>query len=147
MLLPIAGYNFRLCQQEDLDKVADFYKTITNESKHFIPFREIFDSTVFLEEGRTNYVVTKGDKVIALMTVTSINSDTSSFGYAVLPEYRGQGIAKGMVERIIEQCRENHMRQIHATADRNNWKSILLLHSFGFKVNADEEILRLELKL
>jgi len=61
-----------------------------------------------------------------------LTHDDGAIGFVyVLPEYRGQGIAKAIVIRIIQQLNENDL-PIYCHIEEDNLASITLFEGLGF---------------
>lgn len=72
-------------------------------------------------------------------------------GYAVVPEYRGRGVATAMVREFVDWLADRGMRTVRASVSPDNAASRALLDRFGFvEVGShvdDEDGPELELEL
>ncbi|MER2113909.1 GNAT family N-acetyltransferase [Solibacillus isronensis] len=61
-------------------------------------------------------------------------------GLYVMPESRGKGVARDMIEELLRLLRENDgLEQLHLTVESTNEQAISLYESLGFKQFAKEE--------
>lgn len=54
------------------------------------------------------------------------------------PEFHGQGCGKFMLNRVVEEARDNGLEIIRLTVNRNN-KSVKVYQSFGFEIEAEKD--------
>lgn len=93
------------------------------------------------EESQYTILVAKdGEKVVGSITFYKIDLFTFSFqpaleifNVAVLPEYRGQKIAKMIFEYVIKYAKENGYKSIYLTCLENACAAHKLYESVGFK--------------
>jgi ribosomal protein S18 acetylase RimI-like enzyme len=72
-------------------------------------------------------------KIIGIARISPLTGP-SFIGYAILKEYRGQGFGNILMEFLFERLKSHEIKTARATVFTNNWKSILLLYKFGFRV-------------
>lgn len=60
-------------------------------------------------------------------------------GYGLTEQFQGQGIGKQMLQFMHDKAKQDGSRELIAGVEKENWKSILLLASFGFRVTEDKE--------
>jgi ribosomal protein S18 acetylase RimI-like enzyme len=77
-------------------------------------------------------------KLIGMATLyrdQHINSNHKAFlfGMYVSPEYRGQGVGKSLMEKVIAQARALGLRQINLSVNNANEAPVGLYESFGFE--------------
>ena len=105
----------------------------SNELRHYE--RKYYDESLSYE-----IIVAKdNDKIIGSISFVKINLFTFSFhpsievfNVAVLPDYRGQKVAKSMFNYIIEYARNNGFKSISLTCYEEAYDAIKLYESVGF---------------
>ncbi|RKE04444.1 GNAT family N-acetyltransferase [Marinifilum flexuosum] len=60
--------------------------------------------------------------------------------YAILPEYRGQGIATAAVEMVIDKLKDEGVEKLEADIDRDNYSSEKVVEKLGFNVNKKQAL-------
>ncbi|MDO7907508.1 GNAT family N-acetyltransferase [Paenibacillus sp. JX-17] len=62
-----------------------------------------------------------------------VAEDIPEMGMALLPEYRGQGIGKALMSRLLEELRRQGVKQVSLSVDPNNIPAVSLYQRFGFR--------------
>ena len=62
--------------------------------------------------GRGEFYISEDDKEKAKMMIDITGSDLTAFHTKVLPEYEGKGLAKKLVETMVDYARKNHLMVI-----------------------------------
>lgn len=91
----------------------------------------------FVSEGISfadSLVWLKGEKAIALALITLRGNDARLAAFAIIPEYRGKGLAKKMIEAILLNLRKENKERIYLEVICGNDKAIKLYQSFGFNI-------------
>lgn len=111
--------------------------------------REIID----LEEGRAFGIVTiPNRKLIGLAHVSRIETAdhrvSAEVGFSIDREYRGQGLAKRLMDRVLTYCKANNVNTLYMNCLRENRAMQHVARSAGLRTitNADEAVAELELK-
>lgn len=78
------------------------------------------------------FVITK-DGVIVGVGVISRSGDRGGFGYAVLPEFRGRGLAKECLAAIESRAVASGIRTLTTNIAADNQRSIRAAASSGFR--------------
>jgi GNAT superfamily N-acetyltransferase len=60
-------------------------------------------------------------------------------GICVLPEFKGKGIGKVIMNELIKVARDENLKYIALTVDKDNVGAIKLYLSFGFKLISEEK--------
>ncbi len=95
------------------------------------------------------YIATDDEKIIAMVMlctyhiVPKLNNSTGKVGYVqnvyTLKEYRGQGLAKELMNRLIETAKNMGVNEILLNAEE---KAVPLYQSLGFQLIDREMMLR-----
>ncbi|MDQ2864217.1 MAG: N-acetyltransferase, partial [Bacteroidota bacterium] len=59
--------------------------------------------------GRGEFYITEDNKEKAKMLIDITGNDLTAFHTKVLPEYEGKGLAKKLVEAMVDYARKNHL--------------------------------------
>lgn len=113
---------FRKYAEQQLKESSSFRPYLFKENAEFNP-----------SENEFHYLVLDGDTVYGYFFI-EVNGGTADIGYGVLDCYKGSGWGTRMVEYLLERARSMRVQMIEATADVDNYRSILLLYKFGFRV-------------
>lgn len=116
------------------------FMTVLDVDGVFEVERECFSSPwskkSFLEElnnERTVYLVAKdNDRVIGYAGVWCVAGDADITNVAVLSEFRRQGVAKMLLERLIFEAQQRQSQNIRLEVRRSNEAAICLYKKFGF---------------
>lgn len=71
--------------------------------------------------GDANWVNYEGQRVLAIHEIF------------VIPEKQGKGIAKGLMQKVVEHGAEQGLRRVELWVGRNNRKAISFYYKFGFR--------------
>lgn len=83
----------------------------------------------------------EGGQYIGLAKLTVTGESEAEIGYALLPEYWGQGYATEIVDCFVGYARRlKRFRRLFAIVDPGNPPSIRVLEKFGFKPYKEGEI-------
>ena len=98
-----------------------------------ICFKSPWSYSMLLEsyENNCTYYVAKSDKEVIGYIGLYSNGDITNV--AVLPEYRGQGIATNLINYIIEYAKANNIPSIFLEVRVSNYNAIKLYEKSGFK--------------
>lgn len=73
-------------------------------------------------------------------TSAKLNHKGRLVGVYVIPEARGRGVARELIEELLRLLRENEgLEQLHLTVESTNDRAIRLYESIGFKQYAKEQ--------
>lgn len=75
-------------------------------------------------------VVIDGDRVIAYLAFEKILDEGSVIEIAVAPDYRRQGIARGLIESAME---DSSLKEIYLEVRESNLPAISLYQNLGFE--------------
>lgn len=97
-----------------------------------------------IKDGETgNFMahIREGGAYIGLAKLTVTGKGEAEVGYALLPEYWGQGYATEIVECFVGLARRlKRFRRLFAIVDPGNPASVRVLEKFGFKPYKEGEI-------
>lgn len=128
-------------QEEDLEKMKEFYAQILFESHHFVPYAPTLNKGKFNSPQLYKYNIKEGDNIIAHLGVRIINPDKFSIGLAILNDYCGQGIGSQLLKYALTIVKQKGGNQVIATIHKDNWKSLVLFIKHGFHVIKDDDVL------
>jgi uncharacterized protein len=63
--------------------------------------------------GRGEFYISNEDKEKAKMMIDITGDDLTAFHTKVLPEYEGKGLAKKLVDTMVDYARKNHLKVTH----------------------------------
>ncbi|MDQ7094844.1 GNAT family N-acetyltransferase [Desulfosporosinus sp. PR] len=89
----------------------------------------------FNSETREQFLVVLGNKVIGLVAVNHLDGEEASiFGLGILPEYRGLGYGKELMELILEYLWNRGKTRLTLEVDSENERALNLYQGKGFKI-------------
>ena len=87
------------------------------------------------------------DKLIGMMGIWQSDQDkeiktANVFGVYVIPEYRGQGISKMLMQALLDELKTNsNITKLKLTVNKDQLSAVKLYESFGFKIIGQENAL------
>jgi ribosomal protein S18 acetylase RimI-like enzyme len=92
-----------------------------------------------IKHGYPQFVVLSGDPVVGWCDVIPnrarvIYSHCGTMGIGLLPEFRGKGIGRRLMQRTIDAAFEFGLSRIELTVREENVSAIALYKSLGFKI-------------
>ena len=87
----------------------------------------------FSVEGTFAFLVEAMEKPVAMMVYRVAFEQVDVLTLAVLPAWRKQGIAKFLVEKMLENCKELGARKILLEVEIGNEPALKLYENIGFK--------------
>lgn len=63
-------------------------------------------------------------------------------GICVLPQYKGKGFGKLMMNELIRQAKTHSVSKISLTVDKANTDAIILYQKFGFEMQIEKDAYR-----
>jgi ribosomal-protein-alanine N-acetyltransferase len=127
MLAEVDHITIARMSEEDLDEVARIEQ---------LCFSDPWPKTCFKEELKHRFavplVVKAGTEIIGYTCLWHLDPQMEIANFAVSPEYRGKGIGRMMMERVIWEARERDCRNLILSVRESNLLAINLYASFGF---------------
>ena len=125
-----------ILKKEDMKSYKDLMDVCfdgSNELEHYVKnYKEDANYKI--------YVAKDGDKIVGSITIYKIDLFTFSFqpaleifNVAVLPEYRGQKIAKKLFEVVVDFAKQNGYKTVFLTCLDTAYNAHKLYESVGFK--------------
>ena len=118
-----------------------------------IPLSKKTDLRLYAKKIVTNgetFVAKQGKKIVGLISYYS-NDLENREGYisvlCVLPNYRGQGLSRMLVDKAIENCKNAGMETISLKVYRSNAVAYSLYLSYGFEAENNNEHVKMVLNL
>ena len=105
-------------------------KCLPQDITSYVPFLHLIQS-IFKE----NLVARMEKKVVGFISTLNVFSNETALllQFAVLPEYRGKGIGKGLMNNILRLLKRNGYKKVCLRVDVKNKKAIKLYERIGFK--------------
>ena len=153
---------YGLCKIEELEELYDFYNVIIDHQKYdmYSPdwTKDVYPSKKDLEDHLKNdlvYVLKDEEKIIGAGIISlkedpiykngnwSIDLKDEQIAvlhlFAVLPEYRGRGLALKLLEQIVNET-EKTSKAIHLDAVKGNLAASRMYLKAGFDYRGDKEV-------
>lgn len=130
---------------EDLPILADLLTLLFNFEHDFKPQREqqLRGLRLILDDGRIGklFVLRVDDKLVGMANAL-ITISTSEGGRVlwledviVAPDYRGQGLGRGLVEYVLAWAREQGMLRVTLLTDDDNYAAQSFYKTLGFQAS------------
>ncbi len=128
----------RELNEADQTAFLRYRKAFRMETKFFDPYMMREGSTYYFTEGETWFGMFDNAKMIGALRI-AVNSGVYFIGYGILQFYQGHGYGKIGVRFLLDYCKNKGLKMVKACVVPQNWKSLLLLYSQGFKVETEQE--------
>lgn len=119
----------RKIRAKDLDKIAYFEKEFFHEDAFSLATLE----TTIQDEHFMGFVAEEGTEVIGYVFVTFFGDEANLLKIAIDKFYRKKGIAKTLLLKCIEECKELYISNFFLEVDENNGPARNLYESLGFE--------------
>ena len=83
------------------------------------------------------FIIELDSKPIGILNIGQLDHWSPEIGYAVLPEYQGNGYGTEAVKMALNWLKERLYKHCHTTVLKTNERSLNLLKSLGFKITMD----------
>lgn len=137
---------------DELIKI-DFFSEISvipAEESHFeeiarleeICFSSPWSKDALLESfnmGTKFFVAQKDNRVLGYLGIKPVLDEGYITNVAVFPEFRGQGLGKALVKKVLEYAEENNFSFVTLEVRKSNERAISLYTSFGFKLEGERK--------
>ena len=126
----------------------DYIRFLKNVDKDFpIPLSKKIKIDEYAEKliSTANVIVEKDNGKIIGMVAGYIDNSIEEISYisivAVQKEYRGKSIAKKLLQKYIDECKEKNLKGIHLYTHKTNITALTMYKNFGYisKENVKEE--------
>ena len=126
----------------------DYIRFLKNVDKDFpIPLSKKIKIDEYAEKliSTANVIVEKDNGKIIGMVAGYIDNSIEEISYisivAVQKEYRGKSIAKKLLQKYIDECKEKNLKGVHLYTHKTNTTALTMYKNFGFisKENVKEE--------
>jgi ribosomal protein S18 acetylase RimI-like enzyme len=84
--------------------------------------------------GMVIYLAYLNDQVIGKVNIQEINGEAGIYGLGVLPEYRGRGYGRGILNFAVAKAKDHGIDQVMLQVEAENSRALSLYTSCGFKV-------------
>ncbi len=128
------------------EHIAGFFEaldSVAKERKYLLfveaPSRELVEGFVRsnIENGVAQYVALEHGDVVGWCDICPSDfhgmEHCGTVGMGILPEYRGLGIGRDLLQACIDHALERGVTRIELEAFSTNWRAIRLYESFGFR--------------
>jgi ribosomal protein S18 acetylase RimI-like enzyme len=87
-----------------------------------------------MKKGYAQYYIGKlGEEVIGSLDFHLGDKEYTIYGFGILPEYRGQGLGRQMLEQLIKSIPAENQKRIALEVNTSNTRAINLYRSCGFQ--------------
>ena len=126
----------------------DYIRFLKNVDKDFpIPLSKKIKIDEYAEKliSTANVIVEKDNGKIIGMVAGYIDNSIEEISYisivAVQKEYRGKSIAKKLLQKYIDECKEKNLKGVHLYTHKTNTTALTMYKNFGFisKENVKEK--------
>lgn len=126
----------------------DYIRFLKNVDKDFpIPLSKKIKIDEYAEKliSTANVIVEKDNGKIIGIVAGYIDNSIEEISYisivAVQKEYRGKSIAKKLLQKYIDECKEKNLKGVHLYTHKTNITALTMYKNFGFisKENVKEE--------
>lgn len=109
--------------------------------------KEVEDSDEIWQE-KTNdnlFFASDGNNLVGMMGIWQSSEDKKNktanvFGVYVVPEFRGQGISKMLMQALLDQLKTNpDITKLKLTVNRDQLTAVKLYEGFGFEIKSLEK--------
>lgn len=93
------------------------------------------------------FFATDGDSLVGMLGIWQSDEDKENktanvFGVYVVPEFRGKGISKLLMQSLVEELKTNpNISKLKLTVNKNQLSAVKLYEVFGFKTMKEEKAL------
>ena len=137
----MADYSFRIATQDDIQAITDIYNAAVIRcgsqrkawvESHHDPY------AVFVTTVPATDAATKGGERIIGFSALSVFYDRAGYdgvtdlAYYIAPEWQGRGAGTFTLAKLLDECRNRHMRKACGIIFADNRGSIALMKHFGF---------------
>lgn len=139
--------NFQVIQANPQikDIIVDFFKSVDNSLFHPHPFDEENAERIINEKEDLYYFIISNNEVVSygMLRGWKEGYETPSLGIYVNEKYRGQGIARFMMEFLHLAAKFKGAKKVRLTVYASNTKAINLYHSLGYSFEhmVDDQLL------
>lgn len=132
--------------REATDKDFDFYYTVRNIPEVYQGFYTQGNPLTLVEHTNwwysrnrdyRRFVIELDGKPIGIVNIAQLDHWTPEIGYALLPDYWGQGYGTEAVKTALNWLKLRGYGHCHTTMLKNNERSLNLLKGLGFKILGD----------
>ena len=129
----MADYSFRIATQDDIQAITDIYNAavIRGGSSADTTPRTYAQRKAWVESHHDPYAVFV-TTVPATDAATEGGERIIGFSYYIAPEWQGRGAGTFTLARLLDECRNRHMRKACGIIFADNRGSIALMKHFGF---------------
>ena len=119
---------FRPMTAEDIDQVVEIEKQLFSSPWE----RDAFEYE--LEQPcAESYVVVERDRVVAYLLAWALLDEMHVLNLAVIAEFQHRGIARRMLEWVIDRVQAQQVKTVHLEVRESNARAIRLYEKIGFK--------------
>jgi ribosomal protein S18 acetylase RimI-like enzyme len=151
---PVKGKNaevaFRKATNQDAREVARHNAIYFGEERNeeYTPSRDDFGLLMPEEEerkGMTIYFAQMGDQVIGKVHLQLIAGVGGIYGLGVLPEFRGKGFGRAVLQGAVDKLKEAGAKEIMLQVATGNANALHLYESCGFVTTSTMDYFELAL--
>ncbi len=136
----MVNLNIRKIELKDFDFIYDSICNLQNEKFEKKNFEKIFTSNIsnpnylyLIAENKTESIGFLSFHTQHLLHHSGIVGEIQEF--YLVPDKRGQGIGRKLVEKIFEFCDENNIISIEVSTSKKRVDNIAVYENLGFKLS------------
>lgn len=126
-------------EKKDLEAIINLSQEIFNDN---YDDAKSMISKAFEAENRIQYIAVLDEKLIGMGSVSIENDEASIFGLGVVPQYRGKGFGREILNLIVADLKNRGRENITIEVDSTNKNAFNLYKKFGFEVETSFDYYR-----
>ncbi|WP_055668640.1 GNAT family N-acetyltransferase [Desnuesiella massiliensis] len=131
-LIPPSNIRVLEAKIEHLEAMAKLAQVTFNDSYEDA---KAMINNAFETESRKQYIIKLEDNIIGMAGASFEEEEASIFGVGILPEYRGKGYSKILLNEIIKDIYMNHTKNITLEVNSSNNIAFNLYTKNGFTID------------
>lgn len=130
--IPLSGLKVLEAKIEHLEAMAKLAQVTFNDSYEDA---KAMINNAFETESRKQYIIKLEENIIGMAGASFEEEEASIFGVGILPEYRGKGYSKILLNEIIKDIYMNHTKNITLEVNSSNNIAFNLYTKNGFTID------------
>jgi len=119
----------RLCERQDLEKVAEIERSCFDEPYEFSTFSYLFSTDP------QGFLVAECEGRVVGYAIGQLRSGRGLvISLAVDPAHRGGGVGESLLKELLEHFQRKHVKSVELQVDIHNSYAIKLYEKMGFQV-------------
>ncbi|MEN2402067.1 GNAT family N-acetyltransferase [Flavobacterium sp. MC2016-06] len=144
-----SNIKIRKVQNQDLDFVYNSICELENETLDFDVFKEIFNENI--SNPNNLYLIAENEKeglgfisfhTQRLLHHNGLVGEIQEF--FIHKEYRGKGIGRQLIQKIMDFADQNKLKSIEVTTNRKRIENVAIYENLGFKLSHNKFTIYIE---